>query len=138
MIGFEDMALYVCQSEDDDYYASHRFDGNEDAAGMIYLDFQGSLWPASDNMVPVSYTHLDVYKRQRHRHVRICECLAVNQIGEEKASVVRTALGEDVGLVECLEGRDRAHDRVVEKDRSHHRNGDIEQLMNAVATVHFD
>lgn len=51
MIGFEDMALYVCQSEDDDYYASHRFDGNEDAAGMIYLDFQCSLWPASDNMV---------------------------------------------------------------------------------------
>ena len=51
MIGFEDMALYVCQSEDDDYYASHRFDGNEDAAGMIYLDFRCSLWPASDNMV---------------------------------------------------------------------------------------
>lgn len=51
MIGFEDMALYVCQSNDNAYYASHRFDGSEDAGGMIYLDFRCSLWPMSDNMI---------------------------------------------------------------------------------------
>lgn len=51
MIGFEDMALYVCQSDDNAYYASHRFDGSEDAGGMIYLDFRCSLWPMSDNTI---------------------------------------------------------------------------------------
>ena len=51
MIGFEDMALYVCQADDNVYYASHRFDGSEDAGGMIYLDFRCSLWPMSDNMI---------------------------------------------------------------------------------------
>lgn len=51
MIGFEDMALYVCQAADNYYYASHRFDGSEDDAGMIFMDYRGSIWPMSDNIV---------------------------------------------------------------------------------------
>lgn len=51
MLGFENMALYVCQSEDNSYYASHRFDGSEDPAGMIYMDYRASIWPMSENVV---------------------------------------------------------------------------------------
>ena len=34
MVGFDDMALYVCQGEDNTFYASHRFDGSKDPAGI--------------------------------------------------------------------------------------------------------
>ena len=51
MVGFGDMTLYVCQSEDNYYYASHRFDGSEDKAGMIYMDYRCSILPTSDNIV---------------------------------------------------------------------------------------
>lgn len=51
MVGFGDMTLYVCQSGNNYYYASHRFDGSEDAAGMIYMDYRCSILPASDNIV---------------------------------------------------------------------------------------
>lgn len=51
MIGFDDMALYVCRGSDNSYYASHRFDGTQDSAGMIYMDYRCSLDPMSDNIV---------------------------------------------------------------------------------------
>ena len=51
MLGFGDMALYVCQHADNDYYASHRFDGTEDVAGMIYMDSRCTAWPPSDNLI---------------------------------------------------------------------------------------
>lgn len=51
MVGYGDMSLYVCQSQDNAYYATHRFDGNEDPAGMIYMDCRCSIWPLSDNTI---------------------------------------------------------------------------------------
>ncbi|MBQ8973532.1 MAG: class B sortase [Clostridia bacterium] len=33
-------SLYVCRGEDNAYYMTHRFDGREDAAGMVFMDFQ--------------------------------------------------------------------------------------------------
>lgn len=51
MLGFDDMALYVCQGGDNFYYASHRFDGSEDVAGMIFMDYRCAIWPMSDNIV---------------------------------------------------------------------------------------
>ena len=51
MVGFDDMALYVCQGEDNSYYASHRFNGSEDPAGMIYMDYRCSAWPLGQNTI---------------------------------------------------------------------------------------
>lgn len=51
MVGFDDMALYVCQGEDNTYYASHRFDRSEDPAGMIYMDCRCSPWPLGQNTI---------------------------------------------------------------------------------------
>lgn len=51
MVGFDDMALYVCQGDDNAYYASHRFDRSEDPAGMIYMDCRCSAWPLSQNTI---------------------------------------------------------------------------------------
>ena len=51
MVGFEDMSLYVCQGEDNFYYASHRFDGTEHPAGMIFMDCRNNLWPLDDNTI---------------------------------------------------------------------------------------
>ena len=51
MVGFADMSLYVCQGEDNFYYAAHRFDGTEHPAGMIFMDCRNSLWPLDDNTV---------------------------------------------------------------------------------------
>ena len=47
----EDTALYVCQGEDNFYYMSHRFDGSEDSAGMIYMDCNDRLDPPSENLI---------------------------------------------------------------------------------------
>ena len=51
MVGFDDMALYVCQGKDNTFYASHRFDGSEDPAGMIYMDYRCSAWPLGQNTI---------------------------------------------------------------------------------------
>lgn len=51
IVGFGNTALYVCQSDDNYHYASHRFDGTEDPAGMIFMDYRCSIWPLSDNIV---------------------------------------------------------------------------------------
>ena len=52
LLHFEgDRTLYVCQTFDNSYYMSHRFDGSEDPAGMIYMDWRDSLWPRSDNLI---------------------------------------------------------------------------------------
>lgn len=51
MVGFDDMTLYVCQGEDNTFYASHRFDGSEDPAGMIYMDCRCSAWPLGQNTI---------------------------------------------------------------------------------------
>ena len=47
----EDRTLYVCQTTDNSYYMSHRFDGSEDPAGMVYMDYRDTLWPRSDNLI---------------------------------------------------------------------------------------
>lgn len=46
-----DRTLYVCQGADNDYYRTHRFDGSEDPAGMIFMDCRCSLRPRSDNLI---------------------------------------------------------------------------------------
>ena len=52
LLHFEgDRTLYVCQTSDNSYYMSHRFDGSENPAGMIYMDYRDSLWPRSDNLI---------------------------------------------------------------------------------------
>lgn len=52
LLHFEgDRTLYVCRSGDNAYYMTHRFDGSEDPAGMIYMDFRDTLWPRSDNII---------------------------------------------------------------------------------------
>ncbi len=51
LVRYGDITLYVCQGDDNNYYASHRFDGSEDPAGMIYMDFRCSIWPQSDNII---------------------------------------------------------------------------------------
>ena len=74
MVGFEDMRLYVCQGDDNTYYASHRFDGSEDPAGMIFMDFRCSVWPLSDNTILYGHNMRDGsrfgklkrFKRMKH------------------------------------------------------------------------
>lgn len=52
LLHFEgDRTLYVCQTTDNSYYMTHRFDGTEDPAGMIYMDCRDTLWPRSDNLI---------------------------------------------------------------------------------------
>lgn len=51
MLAYDNLSLYVCQADDNSYYASHRFDGSEDPAGMIYMDYRCSIWPQSDNLI---------------------------------------------------------------------------------------
>lgn len=52
LLHFEgDRTLYVCQTTDNSYYKSHRFDGSEDPAGMIYMDYRNKLSPRSDNII---------------------------------------------------------------------------------------
>ena len=51
MVGFGEMSFYVCQGEDNFYYASHRFDVSEDESGMIYMDCRNSILPVSDNII---------------------------------------------------------------------------------------
>jgi len=52
LLQFEgDRSLYVCQGADNSYYMNHRFDGSEDPAGMIYMDFRNGLNPRSDNLI---------------------------------------------------------------------------------------
>lgn len=46
-----DRTLYVCQTTDNSYYITHRFDRSEDPAGMIYMDCRDSLWPRSANLI---------------------------------------------------------------------------------------
>ena len=52
LLHFEgDRTLYVCQTDDNFYYMSHRFDRSEDPAGMVYMDYRNSLLPRSDNLI---------------------------------------------------------------------------------------
>ena len=46
-----DRTLYVCQTTDNSYYMTHRFDRSEDPAGMIYMDYRNALWPRSANLI---------------------------------------------------------------------------------------
>lgn len=47
----EDRTLYVCQTTNSSYYINHRFDGSEDPAGMIYMDYRCTQLPRSDNLI---------------------------------------------------------------------------------------
>lgn len=51
--------MYVCQAEDNVWYMDHRFDGSEDPAGMIYMDFRNSLRPRSDNLILYGHNMAD-------------------------------------------------------------------------------
>ena len=52
LLSFEDdRTLYVCQAEDNYYYMTHRFDGSEDPAGMVFMDYRNTLSPRSDNLI---------------------------------------------------------------------------------------
>ena len=51
MIAFEKQSMYVCQGDDNFYYASHRLDGSETPAGMIFMDCRNALWPADENTI---------------------------------------------------------------------------------------
>ena len=51
MLGVGDQAMYVCQADDNTYYAEHRFDRETDKGGMIYMDCRCDSWPLSDNTV---------------------------------------------------------------------------------------
>ncbi len=51
MVGFADMAMYVCQYKNNTYYATHRFDKAKDRGGMVYMDCRCDSWPLSDNTV---------------------------------------------------------------------------------------
>lgn len=44
-------SLYVCQAADNLYYMDHQFDGAENPAGMIYMDYRNALSPRSDNLI---------------------------------------------------------------------------------------
>lgn len=54
-----DRTLYVCQTDDNIYYMDHRFDGSEDPAGMIYMDYRNTLLPRSDNLILYGHNMAD-------------------------------------------------------------------------------
>lgn len=54
-----DRSLYVCQAEDNIWYMDHRFDGSEDPAGMIYMDYRNTLRPRSDNLILYGHNMAD-------------------------------------------------------------------------------
>ena len=51
MIDFEKQSMYVCQGDDNFYYASHRLDGSETPAGMVFMDCRNTIWPADENTI---------------------------------------------------------------------------------------
>lgn len=75
MLRFDgDRSLYVCQADDNVYYMDHRFDGSEDPAGMIYMDYRCSLLPRSDNLILYGHNMADGsrfgtlnrYRKEKH------------------------------------------------------------------------
>ena len=48
IVRFADMSLYVCKGRDNAYYLTHKFDGSENPAGMIFLD-AFCVFEAGDN-----------------------------------------------------------------------------------------
>lgn len=54
-----DRSFYVCQADDNVWYMDHRFDGSEDPAGMIYMDFRSTLLPRSDNLILYGHNMAD-------------------------------------------------------------------------------
>ena len=46
-----DRSLYVCQGDDNYHYMYHQFDGTENPAGMIFMDYRNTLLPRSDNLI---------------------------------------------------------------------------------------
>lgn len=50
IVRFADMSLYVCRGRDNEYYLTHKFDGSENPAGMIFLD-ASCVFEAGDNFL---------------------------------------------------------------------------------------
>lgn len=50
IVRFADMSLYVCKGRDNEYYLTHKFDGSENPAGMIFLD-TSCVFEAGDNFL---------------------------------------------------------------------------------------
>lgn len=60
MLRFDgDRSFYVCQTDNNEYYMNHRFDGREDPAGMIYMDYRCELLPRSDNLILYGHNMAD-------------------------------------------------------------------------------
>lgn len=60
MLRFDgDRSFYVCRTDDNVYYMNHRFDGSEDPAGMIYMDYRCELLPRSDNLILYGHNMAD-------------------------------------------------------------------------------
>ena len=73
-----DMSLYVCQGDDNIYYRNHRFDGSEDPAGMIFLDFRNSIRPQSQNMILYGHNMKDGSRFGKLKRFEETEYLAEN------------------------------------------------------------
>ena len=80
MVGFDDMALYVCQSNDNTFYASHRFDGSSDETGMIYMDCRCSVWPLSDNTILYGHNMRDGSRFGKLKRMTNMEYVEANPI----------------------------------------------------------
>ena len=48
ILRFADMSLYVCRGRDNEYYLTHKFDGSENPAGMVFLD-ASCVFESGDN-----------------------------------------------------------------------------------------
>ena len=50
IVRFADMSLYVCKGRDNEYYLTHKLDGSENPAGMVFLD-AFCVFEAGDNFL---------------------------------------------------------------------------------------
>ncbi len=60
LLNFADnRSRYVCQTTNNDFYMTHKFDGSDDAAGMVFMDFRNVLEPRSQNIILYGHNQRD-------------------------------------------------------------------------------